>query len=70
MLKPEIQAAYIAILNEELVPATGCTEPIAVAYAAAKLRQVLGAQPERVRARSPATSSRTSRAWWCPIPAA
>ena len=50
MLKPEIQAAYIAILNEELVPATGCTEPIAVAYAAAKLRQVLGAQPERVRA--------------------
>lgn len=50
MLKPEIQAAYIAILNEELVPATGCTEPTAVAYAAAKLRQVLGAQPERVRA--------------------
>lgn len=39
MLKPEIQAAYIAILNEELVPATGCTEPIAVAYAAAKLRR-------------------------------
>ena len=70
MLKPEIQAAYIAILNEELVPATGCTEPIAVAYAAAKLRQVLGSSRNGCGRRSPATSSRTSRAWWCPIPAA
>lgn len=47
MLKPEIQAAYIAILQEELVPATGCTEPIAVAYCGAKLREVLGALPEK-----------------------
>lgn len=30
--------AYIAILREELVPAMGCTEPIAIAYAAAKAR--------------------------------
>ena len=29
---------YISILREELVPATGCTEPIALAYAAARLR--------------------------------
>ena len=43
-----IQDAYISILREELVPATGCTEPIAVAYAAAKLREVLGAVPEKV----------------------
>ena len=50
MLKPETKAAYIAILKEELVPATGCTEPIAVAYGAAKLRQVLGALPEKVLA--------------------
>ena len=39
---------YLDILKEELVPAMGCTEPIAVAYAAAKARQVLGAMPERI----------------------
>ena len=40
--------AYVQILKEELVPAMGCTEPIAIAYAAAKAREVLGALPERV----------------------
>lgn len=39
---------YIKILEEELVPAMGCTEPIALAYAAAKAREVLGVLPERV----------------------
>jgi len=39
---------YLQILNEELVPAMGCTEPIAVAYCAAKARQVLGKLPDRV----------------------
>ena len=34
--------AYIDILKEELVPAMGCTEPIALAYGAAKAREVLG----------------------------
>ena len=41
--------AYVQILKEELVPAMGCTEPIALAYAAAKAREVLGKMPERVR---------------------
>lgn len=50
MLTPDVQAAYIAILNEELIPATGCTEPIAVAYCAAKLRDVLCAKPEKISA--------------------
>ena len=40
--------AYVKILGEELVPAMGCTEPIALAYAAAKAREVLGCIPERV----------------------
>ena len=31
MLNAEIRDAYISILREELVPATGCTEPIAIA---------------------------------------
>jgi len=41
--------AYSRILKEELVAAMGCTEPIAIAYAAAKCRQVLGKMPEHCR---------------------
>lgn len=44
---PQYQC-YVNILKEELVPAMGCTEPIALAYAAAKARTVLGALPDRV----------------------
>lgn len=44
----EKYSAYVQILKEELVPAMGCTEPIALAYAAAKAREVLGCLPERV----------------------
>jgi len=40
--------AYLDILQEELVPAMGCTEPIAIAYAAARAREILGKQPDRV----------------------
>ena len=40
---------YINILKEELRPAMGCTEPIALAYAGAKARQVLGKEPDKVR---------------------
>ena len=39
---------YIQILREELQPAMGCTEPIAIAYAAAKARSVLGMLPDRL----------------------
>ena len=41
-------SAYINILKEELVPAMGCTEPIALAYCAAKAREVLGVMPDNV----------------------
>ncbi len=40
--------AYVAILNKELVPAMGCTEPIALAYCAAKARAILGEMPQKV----------------------
>ena len=40
--------AYVSILAEELKPAMGCTEPIALAYAAAVARKVLGEVPEKV----------------------
>ncbi len=48
MLKTEIKNAYVSILKEELILATGCTEPIAMAYAAAKLREILGTEPEKI----------------------
>ena len=49
MKKTDIKyQAYIQILKEELIPAMGCTEPIALAYAAAKAREVLGTLPTRV----------------------
>lgn len=40
--------SYIQILKEELIPAMGCTEPIALAYAAAKARETLGCLPDSV----------------------
>ncbi len=43
-----VYQAYVDILQEELVPAMGCTEPIAVAYAGALVRKTLGRLPERV----------------------
>lgn len=41
-------AKYISLLESELIPALGCTEPIAVAFAAAKAAEVLGEEPERL----------------------
>ena len=38
------------MLHRELIPATGCTEPIAIAYASAKAVQVLGFFPVRIKA--------------------
>ncbi|MFR8664862.1 MAG: hypothetical protein DBY17_04385 [Oscillospiraceae bacterium] len=43
----KLYARYVQILKEELLPAMGCTEPIAVAFAAAKAREILGTLPER-----------------------
>ena len=40
--------AYVEILRQELVPAMGCTEPIAIAYGAAKARAALGALPDQI----------------------
>ena len=40
---------YVNILFEELRPAMGCTEPIALSLAGAKARQILGALPDKIR---------------------
>ena len=39
---------YEAILKEELLTALGCTEPIAIAYAAAKAKETLGTIPDSI----------------------
>lgn len=50
-LSKRIYDQYLMILKDELVPALGCTEPIAIAYGAAKAREVLGKMPERMEMR-------------------
>ena len=45
----QLYQQFLAILHEELKPAMGCTEPISMAYAAAKARAVLGAVPDKIR---------------------
>ena len=48
-MEQKIYNEYVEILKEELLPAMGCTEPIAVAYAAAVAVQALGEKPESVK---------------------
>lgn len=50
MLSEETNEKILQILKEELVPAMGCTEPIALAYAGAVARQALGEMPEKAAA--------------------
>lgn len=47
----KVYQEYITILREEIVPALGCTEPIAIAYGAAAARETLGQMPERMTVR-------------------
>ena len=48
MLNEKISQDFLSVLKEELIPAMGCTEPIALAYASARAREELGALPERM----------------------
>ena len=48
---PEERKEIIALMNREIIPAIGCTEPIAVALCVAKATETLGCRPERIEAR-------------------
>ncbi|MEA4847952.1 MAG: L-serine ammonia-lyase, iron-sulfur-dependent, subunit alpha [Clostridiaceae bacterium] len=48
MYSKELYENYVLILKSELIEALGCTEPIAIAYASAKARSVLGKEPEEI----------------------
>ena len=50
-MKRSLREAYSRILKKELVAAMGCTEPIAIAYAAAKCREILGSLPDSCHVR-------------------
>lgn len=45
MIDKQLYSNYVDILKEELVPAMGCTEPVAIAYAGALAREILGELP-------------------------
>ena len=60
---------YLDILREELRPAMGCTEPIALAYAGALARQLLGKLPDKVEAYVSGNIIKNVKALSCPIPA-
>ena len=51
MLSEKIKKGFLDILSEELIPAMGCTEPIALAYAAAKGKLILGNEPDKIIAK-------------------
>ncbi len=51
MINEKIYNSYIDILNWELVPAMGCTEPISLAYGAAKCKEILGNIPDKIYAK-------------------
>lgn len=50
MLNPSIREQIIALINKEVVPAVGCTEPMAVALCTAKATETLGTRPEKIEA--------------------
>lgn len=50
MLDLKTKSDFLSVLKEELIPAMGCTEPIALAFASARAREVLGAMPEQITA--------------------
>lgn len=63
--KPE-REQIIALIKREVVPAIGCTEPIAVALCVAKAREILGTEPEKVSVRLSANILKMRWEWEFP----
>ena len=51
MLTTEKKAAILNLIHRQVVPAIGCTEPIAVAYGVAEAAKLLGCKPEHIELR-------------------
>ena len=59
MLSQAERNQIIDLINREVVPAIGCTEPIAVALCTARAAETLGGEPEKITVRLTPISSRT-----------
>ena len=61
-----IKTQIIDLIHREVIPAIGCTEPIAVALAAAKAAEVLGRKPEKIEVYLSANILKNAMglAWW------
>ena len=57
MLSQNERKRIIALINREVVPAIGCTEPIAVALCTARAAELLGSRPEKVAVRLSANNA-------------
>ena len=55
------KSQIISLIHQEVIPAIGCTEPVAVALAAAKAAEVLGCRPEKIEDRSHVNLSGTEK---------
>lgn len=51
MLNTIIRQQIIALIRRQVVPAVGCTEPMAVALCTARATELLGCRPEKITAR-------------------
>ena len=51
MLSKQERENILSLIHREVVPAMGCTEPVAVSLAVAKATEMLGCEPERIEAR-------------------
>ena len=49
MLDKDIREQIIALIKRQVVPAVGCTEPMAVALCTARATEDLGRRPEKIR---------------------
>lgn len=67
MLSQNERKRIIALINREVVPAIGCTEPIAVALCTARAAELLGSRPEKVAVRLSANILKTPWALGSPV---
>ena len=66
MQNKETRNQIIALINKEVVPAIGCTEPMAVALATARATEALGSRPAKIKALLSANIPKTPWVWEFP----